>query len=287
MMNVNVTPDDWEMLSAYLDDQLPSTEKLIIEQRLNQRSDLRTAYQELRQLKFAFKSLPLKKAPRNFTLSPKEKKENTSIFRLLVPAFSFSSAVAAILLAITVFFQLSPPGSVTPQAPEPAMMALEQESGQSGTESDTQPQIITWGSPGGVGFGGGGGGGSGNEYGIGGGAPAVTDEQQTLDDAAKIGGSEDPAAESLPAGEPIIIEKQVPEQTVPPLPVEQNDLITGIRPAEQRGKILSPPPAQPKIITEAADTPGKISFSPLQILLVSLTIVFGSTAFYLSRKGKM
>ncbi len=156
MMSVNVTPDEWEMVSAYLDDQLPAAEKLIIEQQLGLRPELQSAYHELRRLKFAFKSLPPKKAPRNYTLSPKEKKEKTSIFQMLVPAFGFSSAVAAILLAITIFFQITPSGSMVSQAPEPAMMAAEQESGQSKTAPETQPQIITWGSPGGVGFGGGG-----------------------------------------------------------------------------------------------------------------------------------
>jgi len=284
MMSVNVTPDEWEMVSAYLDDQLPAAEKLIIEQQLGLRPELQSAYHELRRLKFAFKSLPPKKAPRNYTLSPKEKKEKTSIFQMLVPAFGFSSAVAAILLAITIFFQITPSGSMVSQAPEPAMMAAEQESGQSKTAPGTQPQIITWGSPGGVGFGGGG---SGPAYGIGGGAPAAAVEQQTMDDAAKIAGSQDLTAKSLPTGEPTIIEKQVPEQDVPPLPVEQNDLISGIRPAEQRGKILSTPPGQPTISPESSDASGRLNFSALQILLVILTIVFGLSAFFLHRKGKM
>ena len=230
MMNVNVTPDDWEMLSAYLDNQLPPSEKLEIERQLDQRSELRQTYQELRQLKFAFKSLPSKKAPRNYTISPIEKKEKTPIFRLLVPAFGFSSAVAAILLAISIFFQLSPSGNMISQAPEPALMAAEPEALQNGTEPDTQPQIITWGSPGGIGVGGGSGGGGGNGYGIGGGPPAAGVESITPDTAAKIEGSENPVEESVTAGESIIIEKQLPKLAVTPLPVEQNDLITGVRP---------------------------------------------------------
>ena len=116
-------------------------------QQLAQRSDLQAAYQELRQLKFAFKSLPSKKAPRNYTLKPEEKKEKTSFFHFLVPAFGFSSAVAAILLAITLFFQLSPSGSMISQAPEPAMMAMEQESGQSRSEWTPSHKSLPGGVP--------------------------------------------------------------------------------------------------------------------------------------------
>ena len=287
MMNAYITPEDWEMLSAYLDDQLPPSEKSKIEIQLAQRLEIQAAYQELRQLKIAFRRLPSKKAPRNYTLKPGEKTEKRSIFHFLVPAFGFSSAVAAILLVITIFFQLSPSGSMISQASEPAMLAMEQEAGQVGAELDTKPPIITWGSPGGVGVGGGGGGGSGYEYGIGGGPPAVAVEPPTPDGAVKIAGSENLVEESLPTSESAKIEKQLPGQAVPPLPIEQYDLISGIRPAEQRGKILSTPPTQSTIPRESEKPSGNLVGSPIQILLVILTIFFGTTAFYLSRKGKM
>jgi hypothetical protein len=91
---------DLELLSASLDGQLSPEESARLQARLAADAGLRAAQDELRRTRALLRRTPQRRAPRNFTLMPKMAGVRPPLPRL-VPAFSWASAVAALLLLIT------------------------------------------------------------------------------------------------------------------------------------------------------------------------------------------
>jgi hypothetical protein len=277
MMNARISADEWEKLSAYIDDQLNPKEKVHFEELLDSKPDLRAAYQELVQLKQLFRNLPQRKAPRNYTLSPRVSTARPPLFRILIPTFSFGSAVATLLLFITIFLRggLLPMLASETVLEEPA--ALRVESFEMQPDIQEESQIITWGSP----FTGGMGGGADAEaFGKGGGPgidtaglPMVEPEIGLEAGIEPIG----PPAEDKP-------EEQVGEK-FEIQPAEENlDLIIGIRPAEERGQILAEEEPIMRLASADEQAGTGIYFLPIQLSLGILAISFGLAAFFLRRK---
>jgi len=69
-MKTQITSRDWEILSAYLDDQISAPERLAIETRLVNNPELSQSLDELRQTRMILRGLPKLRAPRNFMLTP-------------------------------------------------------------------------------------------------------------------------------------------------------------------------------------------------------------------------
>ena len=93
---------DIELLSSYLDGQLKSdAERARLEARLSSDSDLRAVLSDLRSTRGLLRQLPMRKAPRNFTLTPKMVGKNPPLPRAY-PAFRFVTAIASLLLFFTV-----------------------------------------------------------------------------------------------------------------------------------------------------------------------------------------
>ena len=91
---------DLELLSSYLDGQLNSSDSTRLEERLRVEPDLRSVLRDLRSARSLLRQLPMRKAPRNFTLTPKMVGRNPPLPRAY-PAFRFTSALATFLLFIT------------------------------------------------------------------------------------------------------------------------------------------------------------------------------------------
>ena len=62
---------DIELLSSYLDGQLSSADSARLEARLRTDPEMRSVLQDLRGARSLLRQLPMRKAPRNFTLTPK------------------------------------------------------------------------------------------------------------------------------------------------------------------------------------------------------------------------
>jgi hypothetical protein len=92
---------DLELLSSYLDGQLSSVEAARLEARLRTEPDLRSVLQDLRSARSVLRQLPMRKAPRNFRLTPKMVGKNPPLPRAY-PAFRFASTLATILLFFTI-----------------------------------------------------------------------------------------------------------------------------------------------------------------------------------------
>jgi len=87
---------DVELISAYLDGQLSQAESTRLETRLKTNPQLRTVLDDLSQSRALLRKLPARRAPRNFTLTPKMAGVKPPVPRAF-PLFRFASALAAIL----------------------------------------------------------------------------------------------------------------------------------------------------------------------------------------------
>ena len=91
---------DLELLSSYLDGQLKPSDSARLEARLASDPGLRAVLDDLRAARGLLRQLPMRKAPRNFTLTPKMVGKNPPLPRSY-PAFRFVTALASLMLFFT------------------------------------------------------------------------------------------------------------------------------------------------------------------------------------------
>jgi len=91
---------DVELLNAYLDDEMDATQRQRLESRLSSDPGLKSIFDELRESRVVLRRLPQRRAPRNFTLTPKMAGIKPPLPRSY-PILRFASAFAAILLFFT------------------------------------------------------------------------------------------------------------------------------------------------------------------------------------------
>jgi anti-sigma factor RsiW len=106
---------DLDLLSSYLDGQLKPSDSARLERRLASDSDLRAVLDDLRSARGLLRQLPMRKAPRNFTLTPRMVGKNPPLPRTY-PTFKFVTALASLLLFFSMGLnfmavQMSAPGS--------------------------------------------------------------------------------------------------------------------------------------------------------------------------------
>ncbi|MBN2116599.1 MAG: hypothetical protein JW730_08515 [Anaerolineales bacterium] len=108
---------DLELLSSYLDGQLKSSdaERARLERRLSSDPNLRAVLDDLRAARGLLRQLPMRKAPRNFTLTPKMVGKNPPLPRTY-PAFRFVTALATLLFFFTMGINFLAP-QMASQAP--------------------------------------------------------------------------------------------------------------------------------------------------------------------------
>lgn len=91
---------DVELLSAYLDGQLPRADSARLETRLETDPNLRAVMDDLSQSRTLLRSLPQRRAPRNFTLTPRMARVKPPLPRA-VPALRWATSLATLLLVVT------------------------------------------------------------------------------------------------------------------------------------------------------------------------------------------
>ena len=106
---------DTELLSSYLDGQLKPSETARLEARLSTDPNLRAVLDDLRSARGLLRQLPMRKAPRNFTLTPKMVGKNPPLPRSY-PAFRFVTALASLMLAFTLGLNFLGPQMAASQA---------------------------------------------------------------------------------------------------------------------------------------------------------------------------
>ena len=70
MKQQQLTNNDWQLLSEYLDGQISPRDKASLEKRLQTQVELREGLEELRQTRMILRSATKQRVPRNFTLTP-------------------------------------------------------------------------------------------------------------------------------------------------------------------------------------------------------------------------
>ena len=91
---------DVEKLSAYLDGQLKPSETARLESRIQTDPDLASVLKDLRETRGVLRQLPQRRAPRNFTLTPKMVGQKPPMPRTY-PVFRFATVLATLLLFFT------------------------------------------------------------------------------------------------------------------------------------------------------------------------------------------
>ena len=91
---------DLEQLSAYLDGQLSRSDLSRLEARIHADPEFAGALEELRQTRTLLQRAPQRRAPRNFTLTPRMAGIRPPVPRL-VPVLSWASAVAMLFFIFT------------------------------------------------------------------------------------------------------------------------------------------------------------------------------------------
>ena len=212
-MTTKLTTQEVEQLSAYLDGQLPIREKMLLELRLRDEPDLQAELKALAQTHLALRSLPRRRAPRNFTLTPAMLPRRAGL--RLFPAFRLASALAGVLLVLVFAgdFLLGGAGqSAVPVAFAPAAVANQTE--KMSAPDNSAPMII-WGTPASTPFTSRGGGG-----GIGGGPSSPTQEDTQPDvmatEAASLAQSPEPTGGETDTPGVVLLPPESPTATPTP-----------------------------------------------------------------------
>ena len=93
-------PRDVELLSSYLDGQLSPSDSARLKSRLKSEPELVSVIDDLRAARGLLRQLPLRRAPRNFTLTRKMVGQNPPMPRSY-PVFRFATALATLLFFLT------------------------------------------------------------------------------------------------------------------------------------------------------------------------------------------
>ncbi len=305
-MKTQLSPQDWQQLSAYLDGQLSANDKTRLETRLRAQTSLRNGLEEISRTRTLLRSVPRRKVPHNFTLTRAMAAEQERRRSIWFPLLGVTSLVSLVSLIVVSFLSLFSTGI----APAAAPIAMQAARSSQAEAPQATPVIIFWGYPPGVGGGGGGGSSqplmtSPNQaYGKGGGpvedntaqntpaapevgiqaAPTETPVEPLLNQGVPTEAPAAPAGTSLPAqaapaataAAPVPQEKALPNQPAPPV------TILGIAPTQEQGLVQgTPPPAEARQAPAAAPAN---NFPFFQIGLAILTVTAGVLAFVLRKK---
>jgi len=229
-------PRDVELLSAYIDRQLPAAEQARLETRLAREPELKQTLIELRRVQRAVRSLPQVKPPRSFTLKPNQVGAR-SPWPQLFPVFRLATTFAALALVILMTRDLMVTSSPTSQAEQAApQAALVQETIGSLTETPA-PEIAMLSS-----------------------APAITESVAAADAANK---TTEPAAGGAVAMEPFsaTVGATGPQ---PPAPVSSDTARSAANPTltPSATEVSSPTPEEAVLDQAQAPTANPTPASP-------------------------
>jgi len=142
-------PADLTLISSYLDDRLSPADKAKVEARLNEEALFRTSLEEMRSTRQMLRSLPQRRAPRNFTLSPEMLPRQHGL--RLQPVFGWSSLAAAALTVVIFVGTQWQPGAfsasrqaATMQAAAPEMQSAATDAARNAASATAIPPLIIW-----------------------------------------------------------------------------------------------------------------------------------------------
>ncbi len=114
-MKDQISTHDYELISAYLDNQLSNRDRAQFDARLKADPELRKALGEISQTRMLMRNLPKLRAPHNYFIRPTAVPVRRT--HSFAPVFGIVSAVASVLLALVIF------GSTFLKSRQPLAMA--------------------------------------------------------------------------------------------------------------------------------------------------------------------
>ncbi len=119
---------DLELISSYLDGELPPEQISRLEQRIQADPELRAALEALQQTRALLRRMPRRRVPRNFTLSPRQVAKRPPLPRFYL-SLQWSTALTVLLLVFSLGLRLISPPAASPVAQEaaPALRAAQAE----------------------------------------------------------------------------------------------------------------------------------------------------------------
>lgn len=243
MKDIKLSSRDWELISAYIDGELNAQEKARLEERIKIHPEYQQAIEGLRRTKAILQKAPVRKVPRNFTLTQADVQQ--ARLPRWIPSMQWASAAVA-LVAGFLFASQMIPGFVSQKSNAPTAMesAAPTESPMAETAPQTMaadqaaPEVIYWGGTpmitGAVGMGGGGG------------APDCSGAGAMCGGGAGVGGGIEAPAMEMPFPQPPI-PNSLPDlqggttakiAAAPSEPVTGTGPVLGVRPEGDQGKVL-------------------------------------------------
>ena len=150
MMNrLSLSSRQLTTLSVYLDGKLTQKQQAKVEKQLAESPEMRQALKELRRTRYAVRQLKQKPVRRNFMLKPEMAgvRLKGSQSSRLVPALSFGSIAAAVMMVFTLVAGLLPLGMRAAEAPQDLAGAAPVIESATAPDEDVAfaNPIITWG----------------------------------------------------------------------------------------------------------------------------------------------
>lgn len=291
-MNARINSKDWLLLSAYVDGQLTPGERAKLDKLLNDRQELQEELRSLKRMRALLRRVPTKPVPHNFTLTTMMARQ-AQRRSFWLPALSFSSLTAMLLLVASFVFRLTP-GMTPAMAPVPMPAAEAGLAYESVDEVKQPPAIILWGGPEALySFNGMGGGNDGLP--MGGAAQTALDavteaappELEMIEPPAEMKAfPPEVPAEAIPEEQPRV-EMAAPEAAATAVPPEEplsgSEPILGIRPAHETGRMTFQEPLKIAAI-ETEETSAGLPL--LQIGLAAFALITGLTAIVVWKKSR-
>lgn len=144
-MNRDITSQEIQTLSEYLDGTLTQRERTQVEARLLSQPELQDELEELRRTRLLLHHLPQKRAPRNFFVTPEMLPKRST--RQLFPIFRLASALAGFLLVVAFAGDLFLGSTPQNAAPAYAPLLEQAQSGSTSGQEKSNAPIIVWGTP--------------------------------------------------------------------------------------------------------------------------------------------
>jgi hypothetical protein len=148
-MKIHMTWRDYELISAYLDNQLSSKDRALLEARLKTDSELRMELQEIGKTRLLVRRLPKLRAPHNYFVKADAIRVRPTL--RLAPVFGIVSALASVLLALVIFgstfFSSSPQVAMAPAAsntnpPLAAQQEVQRSAASPVTTTESAPPVM-------------------------------------------------------------------------------------------------------------------------------------------------
>jgi hypothetical protein len=268
-----MTLRDYELVSAYLDGACSPRERIFLEERFSKEPELAQTLLEFKHVRRILKVLPVRRAPRNFTLSSSQVPARPQRF-FLAPALNYVGLASTVLL-VMVFIG----ANFLPGLSGTKMLTRSQNLMASTEAVSSTPMIITWGQPADTTAKGGmGGGGNSNlspelysssGSGLGGGG--------SVESATEAPGALVPVPNSTEAATEAPMTMMAESATADSTEAAVNPIL-GIAPTEEQGKVIS----TPEVINQVSSS-HEINYSLIEMILASIAVISVAAAFLIKK----